>query len=75
MGAGTWIALLLLASLGAQSWIDYTPFDPGRVDAAVGLGSAAAVFISLRLTLRLFASVAAALDGTSSLPQARIVPP
>jgi hypothetical protein len=30
MGTGTWIALLLLASLGAQSRIDYTPFDPDR---------------------------------------------
>lgn len=75
MGSGTWIVLLLLASLGARIWIDYTPFAPDKVDAAVGLGSAAALFISLRLTLRLFASVAAALDGTTSLPQARIVPP
>jgi hypothetical protein len=75
MGSGTWIVLLLLASLGAQSWIDYTPFAPDKVDAAVGLGSAAALFVSLRLTLRLFDSVTAALAGTTSLPQARIVPP
>jgi len=75
IGRGAGIVLLLLLSLLGQGWISYHPLARGVFVLLAGMGSAACTFIALRLLMRLCGSAAAAIDGTASLPQARLVAP